>query len=82
MPLIGKEQLLWLMEQMQKRAEACGLMVEREAIEPFPSVFRRARAGCAWYENRSMRSLTKTKGFTVVEPAPEGAGQTVWANLN
>src|SRR4051812_33054535 len=43
MPLVGKEHLLWLMEQMQKRAKACGLMIEREAIEPFPSIFRRTR---------------------------------------
>jgi len=82
MPLIGREQILWLVERMEERPQACGLMIEREkAIEPFPSIFRKTRAGCPWYENRSMRSLTKTEGFVVV-PSPKSWGDEVWTNLN
>jgi molybdopterin-guanine dinucleotide biosynthesis protein A len=81
MPLVGKEQLLWLIQQMEERPQACGLMIERDAIEPFPSIFRKTRAGCPWYESRSMRSLTKLQGFSVV-PAPKTWPAQVWTNLN
>jgi len=81
MPLIGKEQLLWLMQQMEERPQACGLMMERATVEPFPSVFKKTRAGCPWYESRSMRSLTKTEGFAVVL-APGNWPDQVWTNLN
>src|SRR5256885_3123333 len=46
MPGMGREQLLWLMQNLEERPETCGLMLKREEIEPFPSIFRKTRAGC------------------------------------
>jgi molybdopterin-guanine dinucleotide biosynthesis protein A len=84
MPLVGREQLLWLVEQTQERQEARGVMIERQRIEPFPSIFRKARAGCPWYVNDdspSMRSLASIDGFAVL-PAPRSWPDHVWTNLN
>jgi molybdopterin-guanine dinucleotide biosynthesis protein A len=79
MPLVGREQLLWLADSM---ADACGLMIQRDSIiEPFPSIFRKARAGCRWYEQASMRSFSKTEGFALVH-APKDWNEDVWTNLN
>jgi molybdopterin-guanine dinucleotide biosynthesis protein A len=83
MPLVGREQLLWLVERIEERPAARGVMIERESeIEPFPSIFRKERAGCPLYENaRSMRSLTKLEGFAVVA-APKTWSNDMWTNLN
>ena len=83
MPGMGREQLLWLMQNLEGRPESCGLMLKREEIEPFPSIFRKTRAGCPWYDagHRSMRSLSKVPGFAVVS-APEDWRSQVWTNLN
>jgi len=81
MPLIAKEQLLWLMDKMQSKPDAWGLMIQREQAEPFPSIFRKSRAQSVCHNNKSMRSLTSTLGFAVL-PAPENWPTEIWTNLN
>jgi len=81
MPLVGREQLLWLMDQLETVPLARGLLMEREKeIESFPLIFRKKPAQL--YEDaRSMRSLAKTHGFAVVA-APGTWPADVWTNLN
>src|SRR2546421_4822578 len=79
MPLIAQEQLLWLMQKMEEKPQACGLMIEREAIEPFPSIFRKTES--SWKDKHSMRSLANIEGFAVI-PAPRDWPDEVWTNLN
>src|SRR5439155_13499779 len=79
MPLIAKEQLLWLMQKMQEKPQASGLMIERKAIEPFPSIFRKTES--SWKDKHSMRSLAKIEGFAII-PAPGDWPDEVWTNLN
>jgi len=81
MPLIAKKQLLWLLQKMQERPQARGLMIQRAAIEPFPSIFRRTLPGLDLKDQHSMRSLTSIEGFSVL-PAPENWPADIWTNLN
>ena len=81
MPLVEREQLLWLLERMEERPKASAVMLRFDALEPFPSIFRKERAERPLCENASMRSLTKIDGFEVL-PAPAHWSHDIWTNLN
>jgi molybdopterin-guanine dinucleotide biosynthesis protein A len=81
MPLIGREQLLWLVERMEDSRQRTGLMMQRERIEPFPSIFRKPGTVGAFRDLPSMRSFAAVDGFAVV-PAPGSWPDHVWTNLN
>jgi molybdopterin-guanine dinucleotide biosynthesis protein A len=90
MPLVGREQFLWLMERMEEKQEAWGMMMKRGELEPLPCVFRSARARRPCYEvvaehlqegKRSLHSLAAREGFEIV-PSPKAWGDEVWTNLN
>ena len=77
MPLIAREQLLWLVENVKDKA---GVMVRHESeVEPFPSILNKERAGRPLYD--SMRALTKILDFAVID-APASWPADVWTNLN
>jgi len=81
MPLVEREQLLWLLERMEERPKASAVMLRFDALEPFPSISRKERAERPLCENASMRSLTKIDGFEVL-PAPAYWWHDIWPNLN
>jgi molybdopterin-guanine dinucleotide biosynthesis protein A len=92
MPLVGREQFLWLMERIEEKSEMWGVMVERGdgLIEPLPAVFRKTWAGRPCHEivgghwgegKRSLHSFAEREGFLVV-PAPAAWRNEVWTNLN
>ena len=75
MPLVGREHLLWLVDQL---GDSCGLMIKREnQIEPFPSIFRKVRHEMV----PSMRSFASIEGFAVLS-APTAWPDDIWTNLN
>jgi molybdopterin-guanine dinucleotide biosynthesis protein A len=77
MPLVGREQLLWLVEEIQEKS---GVMIQHQGeVEPFPSIFNKERAGRPSYE--SMRALTKMPGFAVLQ-SPKSWSDEIWTNLN
>ena len=81
MPLVEREQLRWLVERMEERPKASAVMLRFDALEPFPSIFRKERAERPLCENASMRSLTKIEGFEVL-PVPAHWSENIWTNLN
>src|SRR5215212_5763684 len=75
MPLVGGEQLLWLLKKIEQHPETAGIMIEHSGhIEPFPAVFRLDAKGAIESElmtgGGSLQSLAKKSGFIVI-PAPE-----------
>jgi molybdopterin-guanine dinucleotide biosynthesis protein A len=83
MPLIEREQLLWLVERI--RPEAWGMMIKVQEVEPLPCILRRSCAAIVREHldggNRSMNSLTAIEGFSVLR-APGSWNDDVWTNLN
>ena len=77
MPLVEKEQLLWLVEKIGDRS---GLMIQlNDELEPFPSIINKERAGRPSYD--SMKALAKIPNFAVID-APKHWPAEVWTNLN
>ena len=77
MPLVAREQLVWLTERI---GEKSGLMIQRGTeIEPFPSIFSRKRVGRPLYD--SMKALTQIPDFSVID-APKHWPDEIWLNLN
>ena len=89
MPLISREQLVWLAERLAD-SESLGVMLKRpfegkDLIEPFPFACRSTAADCISrrlaQQRRSVASLATTPGFAV-ESAPARWPAEVWTNLN
>jgi molybdenum cofactor guanylyltransferase len=85
MPMVGREQLGWLVEQMRARPEHPGLMLQRgEQVEPFPGIFRRRAidmvAARLATSARSVQGLAQTHPIALL-PAPPWPEET-WINLN
>jgi molybdenum cofactor guanylyltransferase len=86
MPLVGKEQLLWLDAELSRRPEAQLIMLTRGLqLEPFPLAIRDSARHVAsrHYAQgaRGVRSLAALDG-AVVLAAPEDWLPEVWTNLN
>jgi len=86
MPLVGGEQLVWLMKKIEEHPEAAVIMIEHNGrIEPFPAVFRQEAKQAIETELKtgkgSLQALAKSPGFIVL-PAPPQWSDDIWTNLN
>ena len=89
MPEVRREQLEWLVGQLNQRADIPGILLRRAeeegCIEPFPCIFRttaatvlRARLQAG---KRSVHSLAQ-EHLVATLPAPQEWATQVWTNLN
>jgi molybdopterin-guanine dinucleotide biosynthesis protein A len=90
MPGIDREQLDWLLAQMNARPGIAGLMTQRpiegrQQIEPFPAIFRSAAAPLVRNHlekgRRSVHRLTTEPAILAIEAQAEWDDR-VWTNLN
>ena len=89
MPEVGQEQLAWLVDALEGRPEALGILLERAGeprrIEPFPSIFHRSAVATIRSRLqeglRSVQSLSSVHGFPTMQ-SPREWPNRVWTNLN
>ena len=86
MPAVRREQLRWLIAQLDERPDAQGVMIRRgEQTEPFPSVFRIGAKEVIARElrddRRAVHALCRYAEFVAID-APREWDERVWTNLN
>lgn len=86
MPLVERRQLEWLVAQLATRREWAAAMLERDAIEPFPSVYRREAALPLVTQmlangRRAVHGLTRVPAVGRLE-VPSDWPVDCWINLN
>jgi molybdopterin-guanine dinucleotide biosynthesis protein A len=90
MPGVGREQVDWLVGELNARPEALGVMPRRRGggegrIEPFPSAYRRESAEVAREQlasgTRAVHPLSFRPRF-VTPDAPADWPASTWTNLN
>jgi len=85
LPLVLKEQLIWLVEKLQGQPWKTGLILERpKFFRPFPSIYTiGAKQAIAAHFERGERSLSSLLrlGITPIE-APAHWPDQIWTDLN
>jgi len=90
MPLIQREHLLWLVEQLESHPTDLGAMIRRRVndavvVEPFPCVLRKSARGVLEQRvlsaDRSVHALAKLPNFSLLD-APSSWPDLIWLNLN
>ena len=90
MPLVRREQLLWLADRLESGPSALGMMFERDVenrrqVEPFPCAVRKAAGDvierAIQSDQLSVHSLAKLPRFPTCNVPAEWAEES-WLNLN